>query len=132
MSARDDDARADAAPVAAVRLDVWLDVACLFKTRSEAQQACRGGKVEVNGQGAKPHRLLNVGDTLRLTRPAGRRQLVVVKRLAERHMPKAEARLLYDNLRLPIGRNSQHELVRTGSARRAPVPARTAPDACGA
>ena len=32
----------------AVRLDVWLDVACLFRTRSEAQNACRGGKVTVN------------------------------------------------------------------------------------
>ena len=39
-----------------VRLDIWLDVACLFKTRSEAQRACKGGKVEVNGQSAKPHR----------------------------------------------------------------------------
>ena len=29
----------------AVRLDVWLDVACLFKTRSEAQRACKLGKV---------------------------------------------------------------------------------------
>ena len=45
-----------ARPPAEVRLDVWLDVACLFKTRSEAQKACRGGKVEVNGQSAKPHR----------------------------------------------------------------------------
>ena len=38
------------------RLDQWLDVACLFKTRSEAQKACKLGKVIVNGQTAKPHR----------------------------------------------------------------------------
>ena len=45
------------------RLDVWLDVACLFKTRSEAQRACQGGKIEVNGQGtAKPHREVKPGD----------------------------------------------------------------------
>ena len=84
-----------------VRLDVWLDVACLFKTRSEAQQACRGGKVEVNGQGAKPHRLLKVGDTLRITRAAGRRQIVVVTALAEQHLPKADARLLYEDTTPP-------------------------------
>jgi len=30
-----------------MRLDVWLDVACLFKTRSEAKKACAGGKVDV-------------------------------------------------------------------------------------
>ena len=93
--------RADAAPLAEVRLDVWLDVACLFKTRSEAQQACRGGKVDVNGQGAKPHRLLKVGDTLRLTRAAGRRQIVVVLALAEQHLPTAEARLLYQDTTPP-------------------------------
>ena len=32
-----------------IRLDVWLDVACLFKTRSEAKRACEGGKIEVLG-----------------------------------------------------------------------------------
>ena len=30
-----------------VRLDVWLDVSCLYRTRSEAQRACEGGKIEV-------------------------------------------------------------------------------------
>ena len=66
-----------------VRLDVWLDVSCLFKTRSEAQKACDGGKVDVNGQAAKPHRLIHVDDKLRITRPLEKRQLVVVRRLAE-------------------------------------------------
>ncbi|HSK10454.1 MAG TPA: RNA-binding S4 domain-containing protein [Vicinamibacterales bacterium] len=80
-----------------VRLDVWLDVACLFRTRSEAQKACSGGKVEVNGQAAKPHRLLRAGDELRITRQQGRRQVVLVRELAERHLPKAEARALYED-----------------------------------
>ena len=71
-----------------VRLDVWLDVACLFKTRSEAQKACNGGKVEVNGQPGKPHRQLHVGDELRITRPPGRRQVVVVTALAEHARPE--------------------------------------------
>ena len=84
-----------------VRLDVWLDVACLFKTRSEAQQACRGGKVDVNGQSAKPHRPLRLGDQLRITRAAGRRQQVIVRSLAEQHLPKAEARLLYEDVTPP-------------------------------
>ena len=88
-------------PLAEVRLDVWLDVACLFKTRSEAQKACRGGKVDVNGQGGKPHRALHVGDRLRITRAAGRRQQVVVRALAEQHVPKAEAKLLYEDVTPP-------------------------------
>ena len=87
----------DEPEVAQVRLDVWLDVACLFKTRSEAQKACHGGKVDVNGQVAKPHRLIHVDDSLRITRPLGRRQMVVVRQLAERHVPKAAARTLYED-----------------------------------
>lgn len=84
-----------------IRLDVWLDVACLFKTRSEAQKACKGGKVTVNGQSAKPHKELKLGDVLEITRPLGRRQRVVVAGLADRHIPKAEARLLYEDTTPP-------------------------------
>lgn len=78
-------------------MDVWLDVACLFRTRSEAQRACRGGKVEVNGVRARPHRDLRVGDQVAITRPLGRRQQVVVRALADRHVPKIDARQLYDD-----------------------------------
>jgi len=102
-----------------VRLDVWLDVACLFKTRSEAQSACRGGKVEVNGQPSKPHRALRVGDEIRITRRAGRRQLVVVKQLAEKHIPKAEARQLYEDRTPPP---TQDELERRAFERAYPRP----------
>ena len=45
-----------------MRVDVWLDVACLFRTRSEAQRACRGGKVDVNGESARPNRIVRAGD----------------------------------------------------------------------
>ena len=79
-----------------VRLDVWLDIACLFKTRSEAQKACRLGKVSVNGAPAKPHREVKVGDELVISRPLGRRQLVTVSGVADTHIPKADARQLYE------------------------------------
>ncbi len=83
------------------RLDAWLDIACLFKTRSEAQKACRLGKVSVNGALAKPHRDVKPGDTLVIARPLGRRQLITVLALAETHIPKAEARLLYEDTTPP-------------------------------
>ena len=84
-----------------VRLDVWLDVACVYRTRSEAQKACRGGKVDVNGQPAKPNRRLRVGDELEIGRPFGRKQRLKVLALADRHLPKAEARGLYQDLTPP-------------------------------
>ena len=78
-----------------VRLDIWLDVACLFRTRSEAQKACKGGKIDVNGQPAKPNRLLRPGDNILIGRPFGRKQRLVVKAVADKHVSKADARLLY-------------------------------------
>ena len=81
-----------------MRLDVWLDVTCLFKTRSEAKRACEAGKVDVNGQAVKPHRDIKAGDELEITRGFGRRQKVIIRGLAEQHLPKAEARLLYEDV----------------------------------
>ena len=80
-----------------IRLDVWLDVACLFKTRSEATRACEGGKVEVNGDGAKPHRLIREGDRIRIGRGFGRFQDVIVRIAIAQHVKKSEARALYDD-----------------------------------
>jgi ribosome-associated heat shock protein Hsp15 len=80
-----------------LRLDVWLDIACLFKTRSEAKRACEGGKVEVNGDSAKPNRQLREGDRVRISRPFGRHQDVVVRIVIDQHVPKAQAKALYDD-----------------------------------
>jgi ribosome-associated heat shock protein Hsp15 len=80
-----------------VRLDVWLDVACLFRTRSEAQRECKVGRVMVNGVVAKPHREIRVGDELVISRAGGRKQLLVVRGLADQHIAKASARELYED-----------------------------------
>jgi ribosome-associated heat shock protein Hsp15 len=80
------------------RLDVWLDVACLFKTRSEAKRACEGGKVDVNGDGAKPHRAIREGDRIRISRGFGQHQDVIVRVLIDQHVRKSEARALYDDV----------------------------------
>ena len=103
-----------------LRLDIWLDVSCLFKTRSEAQRAIKGGKVHVNGQAAKPHREVKPGDVIELTRPLGRRQRVVVRGLAATHLPKAEARLLYEDTTPPPSPEQQAllDMIRLAGPRR--------------
>ncbi|HUM03420.1 MAG TPA: S4 domain-containing protein [Thermoanaerobaculia bacterium] len=83
-----------------VRLDVYLDVACLFPTRSQAAAACKGGKVDVNGHAAPPHKLVKAGDSLALTMPSGRRTFVI-RALAEHHVPKAVARTLREETTPP-------------------------------
>ena len=79
----------------AVRLDVWLDVACLFRTRSEAQRAIKGGKVTLNNHRGKPHRETHAGDTVCITRTNGVKQLVEVLGISDRHVSKHAARTLY-------------------------------------
>jgi ribosome-associated heat shock protein Hsp15 len=100
MSTRDSDPAEAGSPLGQ-RIDTWLDISCLFRTRSEAQRACRGGKVEVNDVNARPHREVHPGDEIVITRPLGRRQRVRVVGLAERHLPKAQARRLYEDLTPP-------------------------------
>ena len=89
------------APLTEVRLDLWLDVACLFPTRSQAAAACAGGKVDLNGRAAAAHKLVRAGDRLEMTFPRGRRTFLV-KGLAERHVPKAAARALYEETTPPL------------------------------
>lgn len=110
-----------------MRLDVWLDVACLFKTRSEAKRACEGGKVEINGEHGKPNRQLREGDRLRITRGHGQVQLVIVRILIDQHIKKTEARALYDDL-TPPPTPEQIEATRIDRAYRAAARAAGTPD----
>ena len=111
----------------AVRIDVWLDVACLFKTRSEAKRACEGGKVEVNGEHAKPHRLLREGDRIRISRGFGQHQDVVVRIVLDQHVKKAEARVLFDDL-TPKPTDAEIEMRRAERTYRAAAQAAGTPD----
>lgn len=85
-----------------IRLDMWLDVACLFKTRSEAQRSCALGRVALNGQPAKAHRLVQTGDQIVISRPFGRKQTILVQGVTDRHVPRAEARTLYEDRTPPL------------------------------
>ncbi len=86
------------APPESVRLDVWLDVACVYPTRAQAKAACEGGKVDVNGTRSKPHRGLRAGDRVTVARAEGVRRELLVRGLAERSLPKAQARELYEDV----------------------------------
>jgi len=109
------------------RLDVWLDVACLFKTRSEAKRACEGGKVEVNGDNAKPNRAVREGDRIRISRGFGSVQDVIVRILIDQHVKKSEARALYDDV-TPKPTPEQIEMRRMERVYRAATQAAGTPD----
>ena len=57
--------------MSSVRMDKWLWAARFFKTRALAARACELGRIQSNGQLAKPARPVAIGDMLRVTN-AGR------------------------------------------------------------
>ena len=83
-----------------VRLDKWLQVARMFKTRTQATHACDLSRVLVNGQSAKPHRQLAIGDRVEVTQGDWARVLIV-RELKDRPVAKAEAAALYEDLSPP-------------------------------
>jgi ribosome-associated heat shock protein Hsp15 len=78
-----------------VRIDKWLWAARFFKTRSQATEAVNGGKVEVNGDTAKPAKLVQVGDNIRL-RLGPYEHVFTVRGLGERRGPASVAASLYE------------------------------------
>lgn len=78
-----------------VRIDKWLWAARFFKTRSQATEAVDGGKVEINGETAKPSKLVRVGDALRLRLGPFEHRLIV-RGLGERRGSASVAQGLYE------------------------------------
>ena len=79
-----------------VRLDKWLQVARVFKTRSQATRACTLNRVKVNGQSAKAHRKMALEDRVEIEIGDWTR-ILVVKELHDRPLPKAEASRVYED-----------------------------------
>ena len=77
------------------RLDKWLWAARFFKTRSMAREAVAGGKVQLNGNRAKPGRVLKMGDELRIQRGEEEYTIFVVELTGSRG-PASVALTLYE------------------------------------
>ena len=80
----------------AVRIDRWLCAARILKSRTQATQACAGGRVRVNDEGVKPHHMVRVGDRVRVQGDHGLR-IVEITGLAEKRQSPALARTLFND-----------------------------------
>lgn len=98
-----------------VRADVWVWSVRLFRSRSLATAACKGGQVHVNGRRAKPSSPVTIGDRVEATTPGGARVLVVEQVLRTRVSATLAAQAYADHSPPPPPRE-----VRQAMPQRAP------------
>lgn len=79
-----------------VRIDRWLVAARMFKTRGQAQQACLGGHIKVNGIAVKPSYAIKRADEIHAETPRGYK-ILKVRDLAEKRLSAPMAQALYDD-----------------------------------
>lgn len=80
-----------------VRADVWLWSVRVYKTRSLATSACKGGHVRVNDEVAKPSTKIREGDTVR-ARIQGFDRILVAKSLISKRVGAPAAKECYEDL----------------------------------
>lgn len=92
------------------RIDKYLWSIRVFKTRSEATDACKGGKIKLNGSDVKPSKTIKAGDTItarkgavtytyKVIEPVEKRQgAKLVPQYAENITPQSEL----DKLKTPV------------------------------
>ncbi|GGF93118.1 RNA-binding protein S4 [Rhodococcoides trifolii] len=78
------------------RVDAWTWSVRLFKTRSAAATACRGGHVRINGVTAKPAQTVVPGDEVRVWAGGRERIVEVVQLLSKRVGPSVAATAMID------------------------------------
>ena len=84
-----------------MRLDKWLWAARFYKTRALAAEEIEKGRVQVNGQAAKPARSVRVQDRIEIRQPGSVRELLVLGLSALRG-PAPVARALYQETEASI------------------------------
>ena len=88
------------------RIDKWLWAARIFKTRSIAADACKNGRVTINGVNVKPSRPLKVGEVVSVKKPPITYSFKVLKCIEQRVGAKLLPEI-YENMTDP----KQYELL---------------------
>ena len=106
-----------------VRIDKWLWAVRLFKTRSQATDACRGGKVKIDGHNVKPSREVNIDDVIEIQSSLIKKRIKVLQIIKNRVAAKLVPDLAEDQTpaeeyeRLDMQRQLNHERREHGAGR---------------
>ena len=94
------------ANIGEARLDKWLWAARIYKTRTIAADACKNGRIQINGAQSKPSRTVKAGDEVSVRKPpvtyVFRVKQAIEKRVGARLLPD-----IFENITPP----EQYELL---------------------
>ncbi len=79
-----------------IRIDKWLWAVRLFKTRSQAADACKGGKVKIGSQNAKASREVKVNEIIEIQLQNIKKKVKIIKVVKNRVGAKFVPDLLQD------------------------------------
>jgi ribosome-associated heat shock protein Hsp15 len=78
-----------------IRLDKWLKISRIYKTREQAIKGCNEGKVKVNDQKTKPSHLIAIGDKITVKSRSKYRTFDVLE-IVHKNVSNKDAKLLYN------------------------------------
>ena len=88
------------------RIDKWLWAARIFKTRSIAVDACKNGRVSIQGINVKPSHMVKVGEVVAVRKPPVTYSFKILKTIEQRVGAKLLPEI-YENVTTP----DQYELL---------------------
>lgn len=88
------------------RIDKWMWAARIFKTRTIAAEACKKGRIYINGAQAKPARIIKPGDTIQVKKPPITYSFKVIQAIEKRVGAKLVPEIM-ENVTTP----DQYELL---------------------
>ena len=88
------------------RIDKWLWAARIFKTRSIAVDACKNGRVTINGVNVKPSHMVKAGEVVAVRKPPVTYSFKILKMIEQRVGAKLLPEI-YENVTPP----DQYELL---------------------
>lgn len=82
--------------MSSIRIDKWLWAVRLYKTRSQAAEACKGGKVKIDGQSVKASREVKVDDIIEVQQKGILKKVQIIKAVKNRVAGKLVPELMKD------------------------------------